>query len=41
MSEDAHNLTRALKGDNKIQGNWGELILVKILESTGLVEGEE
>jgi len=41
MSEDAHNLTRALKGDNKIQGNWGELILGKILESTGLVEGEE
>ncbi len=41
MSEDAHNLTRALKGDNKIQGNWGELILGKILESTGLMEGEE
>jgi DNA recombination protein RmuC len=41
MSEDAHNLTRALKGDNKAQGNWGELILEKILESSGLIEGEE
>ena len=41
MSEDAHNLTRALKGDNKMQGNWGELILKKILESSGLIEGKE
>ncbi len=41
MSEDAHNLTKALKGDNKAQGNWGELILEKVLESSGLVEGEE
>lgn len=41
MSEDAHNLTKALKGDNKAQGNWGELILEKILESSGLIEGEE
>ena len=41
MSEDAHNLTRALKGDNKIQGNWGELILEKVLENSGLIEGEE
>jgi DNA recombination protein RmuC len=41
MSEDAHSLTRALKGDNKAQGNWGELILEKVLESSGLVEGEE
>jgi DNA recombination protein RmuC len=41
MSEDAHNLTKALKGDNKAQGNWGELILEKILESSGLIENEE
>lgn len=41
MSEDAHNLTKALKGDNKAQGNWGELILEKVLESSGLVEGAE
>jgi len=41
MSEDAHNLTKALKGDNKAQGNWGELILEKVLESSGLIEGEE
>jgi len=41
MREDAQNLTRALKGDSKAQGNWGELILEKILESSGLVKGEE
>jgi len=41
MSEDAHSLTKALKGDNKAQGNWGELILEKILESSGLINGEE
>ena len=41
MSEDAHNLTKALKGDNKAQGNWGELILEKVLESSGLIDGEE
>jgi DNA recombination protein RmuC len=41
MSEDAQNLTRALKGDSKLQGNWGELILSRILESSGLREGEE
>jgi DNA recombination protein RmuC len=41
MSEDAHSLTKALKGDNKAQGNWGELILEKVLESSGLIEGEE
>ncbi len=41
MSEDAHNLTKALKGDNKAQGNWGELILEKVLESSGLINGEE
>lgn len=41
MSKEAHNLTKALKGDNKAQGNWGELILEKVLESSGLVKGEE
>lgn len=41
MSEEAHNLTRALKGDSKAQGNWGELILEKILESSGLTKGKE
>ena len=41
MGEEAKNLTRALKGDSKIQGNWGELILTRVLESSGLREGEE
>ena len=41
MREDARSLTRALKGDSKAQGNWGELILEKILESSGLIKGEE
>lgn len=41
MSEDAQNLVKALKGDNKAQGNWGELILEKVLESSGLIKGEE
>ena len=41
MSEEARNLTRALKGDSKIQGNWGELVLTRVLESSGLREGEE
>jgi len=41
MSEETQNLTKALKGDNKAQGNWGELILEKVLESSGLVEGVE
>lgn len=40
ISEDANNLTRALKGDSKTQGNWGEMILERILQSSGLVEGE-
>ena len=35
MSEDAKNLTKALKGDSKTQGNWGELILENILERSG------
>ncbi|MFM2480035.1 DNA recombination protein RmuC [Celerinatantimonas sp. YJH-8] len=41
MSEEALNLTRALKGDNKQQGNWGEVILSRILEESGLREGHE
>lgn len=41
MRADAKNLTRALKGDNKQQGNWGELILEKILEGSGLQKGQE
>jgi DNA recombination protein RmuC len=41
ISEEAHNLTTALKGDSKKQGNWGELILDRILESSGLIKGEE
>ncbi len=41
LSDDANNLTKALKGENKTQGNWGELILERILESSGLREGHE
>ncbi len=41
LSDDANNLTNALKGENKTQGNWGELILEKILENSGLREGYE
>ena len=41
MSEEAQNLTKALKGDNKTQGNWGELILERLLERSGLTEGIE
>lgn len=41
MSEDAKNLTRALKGDSKSQGNWGEVILERILEKSGLTKGRE
>jgi len=41
ISEEAHNLTTALKGDSKQQGNWGELILERVLESSGLIKGEE
>jgi len=41
MSQDALNLTHALKGDSKAQGNWGEMILEKLLESSGLREGRE
>lgn len=41
MSADAQNLTKALKGEVKTQGNWGELILENILERSGLRKGEE
>ncbi|WP_428022979.1 DNA recombination protein RmuC [Arcobacter sp.] len=41
ISQDAINLTKALKGENKTQGDWGEMILSKILEQTGLREGIE
>ena len=39
LSQDAHNLTKALKGQSKVQGNWGELILERVLESSGLTKG--
>jgi len=41
LSQDAINLTKALKGENKTQGNWGEIVLEKILEQSGLREGVE
>ncbi|VAW46198.1 DNA recombination protein RmuC [hydrothermal vent metagenome] len=41
MSEETQNLTQALKGDSKLQGNWGELILERLLERSGLTEGVE
>jgi len=41
ISDEARSLTNALKGDSKIQGNWGELVLESILESSGLRKGEE
>jgi DNA recombination protein RmuC len=41
MRTDAQNLTKALKGDSKTQGNWGEFILEKVLESSGLVKDQE
>ena len=41
MNQEALNLTRALKGDKKTQGNWGEMILEKVLEKSGLRKGIE
>ncbi|AMS27588.1 DNA polymerase V [Bacteroidetes bacterium UKL13-3] len=41
MHQDAQNLTKALKGDAKMQGNWGEFILESILEKSGLVKDRE
>lgn len=40
ISNEANNLTKALKGDSKIQGDWGEMILETILEKSGLRKGE-
>jgi DNA recombination protein RmuC len=40
LSQDAQNLTSALKGDRKAQGNWGELILDDVLEKAGLIPGQ-
>lgn len=41
MAQEAINLTKALKGDNKTQGNWGEVVLSRVLEASGLREGHE
>ena len=41
MSVETQNLTRALKGDNKKQGNWGEMILERVLERSGLAKDQE
>jgi DNA recombination protein RmuC len=41
VSQEANNLTTALKGNNKMQGNWGEMILESILEHSGLAKGRE
>ncbi len=41
ISDDAINLTKALKGENKTQGNWGEIVLERILEDSGLRAGHE
>jgi len=41
MSEAAANLTNALKGESKVQGNWGELVLERLLEDSGLKKGQE
>ncbi len=41
MSMETQNLTKALKGDNKKQGNWGEMILERVLERSGLVKDQE
>lgn len=41
VSSDASNLAKALKGDNKAQGDWGEIILERLLEQSGLLKGRE
>ncbi len=41
LTTDAQNLTKALKGDSKVQGDWGEMILENILEQSGLTKGRE
>lgn len=41
LGREAQSLTQALKGDSKVQGDWGELVLTRILEASGLREGQE
>lgn len=41
VTQETHNLIRALKSDSKTQGNWGELVLERILEKSGLEKGRE
>ena len=41
MTDDAENLAKALKGDKKLQGNWGEMQVETILDSSGLIKGQE
>lgn len=41
MAQEAKNLTSALKGESKTQGNWGEIVLERILEESGLIKGQE
>lgn len=41
LSNDAHNLTRALKGESKTRGTWGEVVLERVLEQSGLTRGRE
>lgn len=41
MSDDAINLTKALKGDTRVQGQWGEIVLERLLEQSGLEKGRE
>lgn len=41
LADEAAQLANALKGDNKLQGNWGEMVLERLLESCGLEEGRE
>jgi DNA recombination protein RmuC len=41
INEEAINLTKALKGDTKVQGNWGEMVLKRVLEQSGLRQGKE
>jgi DNA recombination protein RmuC len=41
LSNDAENLTKALKGESKTQGNWGEMVLERVLELSGLEKGRE
>ena len=41
VTDETKNLTKALKGDSKTQGNWGEMILERILEFSGLTKGRD